>query len=164
MSRRRWWILAVVSLASLMVMLDLTIVNVALPRAQHAMGLSDSGRQWVVTAYSLAFGGLLLAGGRIADRVGARRTLLIGVAGFAVASAAGGAATGPAMLISARAAQGAFAALLSPPTLSLLAVTFTEPAERAKAFGLFSAILGGGGAVGLITGGLLTSALDWRWC
>jgi EmrB/QacA subfamily drug resistance transporter len=164
MNRRRWWILAVVSLASLMVMLDLTIVNVALPRAQHAMGLSDSGRQWVVTAYSLAFGGLLLAGGRIADRVGARRTLLIGVAGFAVASAVGGAATGPAMLISGRAAQGAFAALLSPPTLSLLAVTFTEPAERAKAFGLFSAILGGGGAVGLIAGGLLTSAFDWRWC
>ena len=153
-----------VSVAQLMVALDATVINIALPTAQHALHLSTSERQWVVTAYTLAFGGLLLLGGRIADTLGRRRAFLAGLAGFAAASAAGGAAPSFGALLAARAAQGAFAALLAPTALSLLAVTFTQARERAKAFAMFGAIAGMGGALGLLLGGFLTEYLQWRWC
>jgi EmrB/QacA subfamily drug resistance transporter len=161
---RRWWILGVVGLAQLMVVLDATIVNIALPSAQRALGFSNADRQWVVTAYALAFGGLLLLGGRLSDLVGRRRMLIIGLVGFAAASALGGAATSFAMLVIGRGAQGAFGALLAPAALSTLTVTFTDPAERGRAFGVYGAIAGAGGAVGLLLGGLLTEYLSWRWC
>src|SRR3984893_14821102 len=161
---RRWWILGVVGLAQLMVVLDATIVNIALPSAQRALGFSNADRQWLVTAYSLAFGGLLLLGGRLSDLVGRRRMLIIGMIGFACASALGGAAQNFSMLLIARAIQGAFGALLAPAALSTLTVTFTNPAERGKAFGIFGAIAGAGGAVGLLLGGVLTEYLSWRWC
>src|SRR6201997_499660 len=163
-SARRWWILAVVGLAQLMVVLDATIVNIALPSAQHDLGFSNTDRQWVVPAYSLAFGGLLLLGGRLSDLVGRRRMLIIGLIGFAAASALGGAATSFAMLVTGRGAQGAFGALLAPAALSTLTVTFTNPAERGRAFGVYGAIAGAGGAVGLLLGGVLTEYLSWRWC
>ncbi|MEU1514767.1 MFS transporter [Streptomyces sp. NPDC005811] len=159
----RWWILAVIGLAQLMVVLDGTIVNIALPSAQRDLGFSDGDRQWVVTAYALAFGSLLLLGGRIADLFGRKTTFLVGLVGFAGASALGGAANGFEMLIVARAVQGLFGALLAPAALSLLTTTFTDARERAKAFGVYGAIAGAGGAVGLLLGGLLTEHLDWRW-
>jgi EmrB/QacA subfamily drug resistance transporter len=147
-----------------MVVLDLTVVNIALPKAQLDLGFSNDDRQWVVTAYALAFGGLLLLGGRLADRFGRKRTFIIGMLGFAIASAIGGAAQDFLMLAGARALQGIFAALLAPSTLSLLTTTFSRPEERGKAFGIFSAIAGSGSAVGLLLGGVLTTYLDWRWC
>jgi EmrB/QacA subfamily drug resistance transporter len=159
----RWKALVFISLAQLMVVLDSTIVNIALPSAQHDLGISDANKQWVITAYALAFGGLLLFGGRIADLWGRKRAFVVGLTGFALASAIGGAAANEAMLLGSRAAQGAFGALLAPSALSLLAVTFTEAKERAKAFGIFGAIAGGGGAVGLLLGGVLTEYLNWRW-
>ncbi|MGW1563014.1 MFS transporter [Streptomyces sp. NPDC002144] len=161
--RHRWWILAVIGVAQLMVVLDATIVNIALPSAQKDLGFSDGDRQWVVTAYALAFGSLLLLGGRIADLFGRKMTFLVGLVGFAGASALGGAATGFDMLIVARAAQGLFGALLAPAALSLLTTTFTDAKERAKAFGVYGAIAGAGGAIGLLLGGVLTEYLDWRW-
>jgi EmrB/QacA subfamily drug resistance transporter len=161
---QRWWILGVVGLAQLMVVLDATVVTIALPSAQHDLGFSNADRQWVVTAYSLAFGGLLLLGGRLSDLVGRRRMLIIGLVGFAAASALGGAATGFTMLVIGRGLQGAFGAMLAPAALSTLTVTFTDPAERGKAFGVYGAIAGAGGAVGLLLGGLLTEYLSWRWC
>src|SRR5712672_728055 len=160
---RRWWILGVVGLAQLMVVLDATIVNIALPSAQRALGFSNADRQWVVTAYALAFGGLLLLGGRLSDLVGRRTMLIIGLVGFAAASAVGGAATSFAVLVIGRGAQGAFGAMLAPAALSTLTVTFTDPAERGKAFGVYGAIAGAGGAVGLLLGGVLTEYLSWRW-
>lgn len=160
---RRWKALAFIALAQLMVVLDATIVNIALPSAQADLGISDGNRQWVITAYALAFGSLLLFGGRVADLWGRRRTFIVGLAGFALASALGGAAANTGMLLGARALQGVFGALLAPAALSLLAVTFTEAKERAKAFGIFGAIAGGGGAIGLILGGLLTEYMNWRW-
>jgi EmrB/QacA subfamily drug resistance transporter len=160
----RWWALAVIALAQLIVVLDATIVNVALPSAQSDLHLSTGNRQWVITAYTLAFGGLLLLGGRIADLVGRKRTFIIGLVGFAAASALGGAATNSAMLFGARALQGGFGAILAPSALSLLTTTFTNGKERAKAFGIFGAIAGAGGAIGLLLGGVLTQYLDWRWC
>ncbi|GAA0601629.1 MFS transporter [Streptomyces crystallinus] len=159
----RWKALAFIALAQLMVVLDATIVNIALPSAQTDLGISDGNKQWVITAYALAFGGLLLFGGRIADLWGRKRTFVVGLLGFAAASALGGAATGEAMLLGSRALQGAFGALLAPAALSLLAVMFTDAKERAKAFGIYGAIAGGGGAVGLILGGFLTEYLNWRW-
>ncbi|WP_208647958.1 MFS transporter [Streptomyces tirandamycinicus] len=159
----RWRALVFIALAQLMVVLDATIVNIALPSAQQDLGISDGNRQWVITAYALAFGGLLLFGGRIADLWGRKRAFVVGLVGFAAASALGGAATGEMMLLGSRALQGAFGALLAPAALSLLAVTFTDAKERAKAFGVYGAIAGGGGAVGLILGGVLTEYLDWRW-
>ncbi|MFJ4472840.1 MFS transporter [Streptomyces sp. NPDC089424] len=159
----RWKALVFIALAQLMVVLDATIVNIALPSAQQDLGISDGNRQWVVTAYALAFGGLLLFGGRIADLWGRKRTFVLGLAGFALASALGGAATNEAMMFGSRALQGVFGALLAPAALSLLAVMFTDAKERAKAFGIYGAIAGGGGAVGLILGGFLTEYLDWRW-
>ncbi|MFF3517268.1 MFS transporter [Streptomyces sp. NPDC002573] len=161
--RHRWWILLVISLSMLMGVLDGTIVNIALPSAQHDLGFSDADRQWVVTAYALAFGSLLLLGGRVADLVGQKVTFLVGLAGFAAASMVGGAANGFAMLVIARAVQGLFAALLAPSALSLLMTTFTEPRERAKAFTVAGSVAGAGGAIGLILGGVLTQYLDWRW-
>ncbi|MGW2641252.1 MFS transporter [Streptomyces sp. NPDC001348] len=159
----RWKALVFIALAQLMVVLDATIVNIALPSAQQDLGISDGNRQWVVTAYALAFGGLLLFGGRIADLWGRKRAFVIGLTGFAAASALGGAATNGAMMFGARALQGVFGAMLAPAALSLLAVMFTDAKERAKAFGIYGAIAGGGGAVGLILGGFLTEYLDWRW-
>ncbi|HZD00412.1 MAG TPA: MFS transporter [Actinomycetes bacterium] len=161
---RRWAPLVVVSLAQLMIALDATIVNIALPSAQRALHVSDANRQLVITAYTLAFGGLLLLGGRIADYLGRRRAFLIGLVGFAAASALGGTATNLGMLVAGRALQGVFAAVLAPTALSLLAVTFTEPAERAKAFAVYGGIAGSGGAAGLLLGGALTEYLAWRWC
>ena len=161
---RRWLILGVIGIAQLLVVLDVTIVNIALPSAQQELGFSDDDRQWVITAYALAFGGLLLLGGRIADLFGRKWTFIAGLLGFAGASALGGAAQSFGLLVGARALQGVFAALLAPAALSLLAATFTEPSERGKAFGIFGAIAGAGGAFGLLLGGVLTEALDWRWC
>ncbi|KUO10496.1 MFS transporter [Streptomyces sp. DSM 15324] len=161
---RRWWGLVIIALAQLMVVLDATIVNIALPSAQRDLGISDGNRQWVITAYTLAFGGLLLLGGRIADLVGRKRTFVIGLIGFAGASALGGAAVDPGMLFGARALQGAFAAVLAPSALSLLTTTFTDPKERGKAFGIYGALAGSGAAIGFIVGGVLTEYLDWRWC
>ncbi|MFC9623610.1 MFS transporter [Streptomyces sp. NPDC056930] len=159
----RWRALAFIALAQLMVVLDSTIVNIALPHAQTALGISDANKQWVITAYALAFGGLLLFGGRIADLWGRKRTFVVGLIGFALASALGGVAQNQGMLFGSRALQGVFGALLAPAALSLLAVMFTDAKERAKAFGIYGAIAGGGGAVGLILGGFLTQALNWRW-
>ena len=160
----RWLALVFIALAQLMVALDATIVNIALPSAQSALHASDASRQWVITGYTIAFGGLLLLGGRVADRFGRKRTLLAGLAGFAAASALGGAATNFELLVAARALQGAFAALLTPTALSLLAVTFTEPRERATAFAVYGSIAGSGAAIGLLLGGALTQLLSWRWC
>jgi len=160
----RWWALVVLAMAQLMVVLDATIVNIALPTAQRDLGFTDAGRQWVVTGYALAFGSLLLLGGRLSDSVGRKKMFIIGLVGFALASALGGAAQGIEMLIAARVLQGAFGAALAPAALSLLSTTFTDPAERGKAFGIFGAISGAGGAVGLLLGGVLTEYASWRWC
>jgi EmrB/QacA subfamily drug resistance transporter len=159
----RWWVLAVIALAQLMVVLDVTIVNISLPSAQVALGFNNDGRQWIVTAYSLAFGSLLLLGGRLADLIGRRTTFIVGIIGFAGASALGGAATSFPMLVTARTIQGVFGALLAPTALSLLTTTFTGSKERARAFGVFGAIAGSGAGIGLILGGVLTEYLDWRW-
>lgn len=161
---RRWYALAIIAIAQLMVVLDATIVNIALPSAQRALHISIQNRQWVITAYTLAFGGFLLLGGRIADFAGRKRIFIIGLIGFAAASALGGLAQNEIMLFAARALQGAFGALMAPASLSLLTVTFTEPSERAKAFAVYGAIAGGGAAIGLILGGVLTQYATWRWC
>jgi EmrB/QacA subfamily drug resistance transporter len=161
---RRWIALGVIAIAQLMVVVDATIVNIALPSAQADLGISNADRQWVVTAYTLAFGGLLLLGGRIADYWGRKRTFLVGAAGFALASAVGGLAQDGTMLFAARALQGAFGALLAPASLALLTVLFVEAKERAKAFAVYGAIAGGGSAVGLLLGGVLTEYASWRWC
>src|SRR5215469_16473826 len=151
---RRWLILGTVALAQLMVVLDATVVNIALPSAQRALGFTTVDRQWVVTAYALAFG----------DLIGRKITFLAGALGFAAASAVGGAATSFGMLVAARACQGAFGALLAPAALSILSTTFSDPKERGKAFGVYGAIVGAGGAIGLVLGGILTEYLSWRWC
>ncbi|WP_228498171.1 MFS transporter [Plantibacter sp. VKM Ac-2876] len=162
-SSRRWWTLVTVGLAQLMVVLDATVVNIAMPAAQADLGFSDGDRQWIVTAYSLAFGSLLLLGGRLSDLMGRKRAFIIGLVGFAIASALGGAADSFGTLLAARALQGVFAALLAPTALAMLTTTFTIPKERARAFGVFGAIAGAGGAVGLLLGGFLTEQFDWRW-
>ena len=161
---RRWWVLAVAGLAQLMVVLDATIMNIALPSAQRALVFSNADRQWVVTAYSLAFGGLFLLGGRLSDLLGRRRPFLWAWRLSPAASAVGGAATGFAMLVIARGIQGVFGAMLAPSALSILTTTFVDPPERGKAFGVYGAIAGSGGAVGLLLGGVLTEYLNWRWC
>ena len=163
-SARRWWVLGVVGLAQLMVILDATIVNIALPSAQSALGFTNADRQWVVTAYSLAFGGLLLLGGPLSDLVAPAADADHRLGGLRRGVGAGGAATGFAMLVIGRGLQGAFGAMLAPAALSTLTVTFTDPAERGKAFGVYGAIAGAGGAVGLLLGGVLTEYLSWRWC
>ncbi|SFD98330.1 drug resistance transporter, EmrB/QacA subfamily [Actinacidiphila alni] len=162
-ANHRWWVLSVIALAQLMVVLDATIVNIALPSAQRDLGFSDGNRQWIVTAYSLAFGSLLLLGGRLADLIGRKIVFLTGVVGFAGASALAGAAQNFEVLVTGRALQGLFGALLAPAALSLLNTTFTDAKERAKAFGIYGAIAGAGGGVGLLLGGLLTEHLSWRW-
>ena len=159
----RWWILAVLATAQLMVALDATVVSIALPHAQASLHFSSADRQWIVTAYALAFGSLLLPGGRLADIFGRKRLFLAGAAGFAAASAAGGASQSFAMLVTARAAQGAFAAVLAPAALSLLTTTFSHPDERGKAFGIYGGIATAGASVGLLAGGALTQYLNWRW-
>lgn len=160
----RWRALAVIAIAQLMIILDASIVNLALPSAKAALGISDADQQWIVTGYALAFGGLLLLGGRIADYIGRKRAFIIGLLGFATASALGGIAATQGLLFAARGLQGAFAALLAPAALSLITVTFHEPKERARAFGVYGAIAGGGAAIGLLLGGVLTEYLSWRWC
>ncbi|MDA2986498.1 MAG: DHA2 family efflux MFS transporter permease subunit [Actinomycetota bacterium] len=159
----RWRALIVIAIAQLMVVLDASIVNIALPSIQTDLGMTDANRQWVLTAYTLAFGGLLLLGGRIADFQGRKRMFIVGLIGFAAASFLGGISTTEGMLFAARALQGVFAALLAPAALSLISVTFTESKERARAFGVFGAISGGGAAIGLIAGGILTEYLSWHW-
>ena len=160
---RRWLVLVVVAIAQLMVVLDSTIVNIALPSAQHALGFPNSDRQWVVTAYSLAFGSLLLVGGRLGDMFSRKWVFITGLAGFALASALGGAAVSFGMLVAARALQGAFGAILAPSALGTLVSTFQDPRERGRAFGVFGSVAAGGGAVGLILGGALTQYLSWRY-
>ncbi len=159
---RRWAILAVLAIAQLMVVLDTTVVNVALPSAQKALHFSNTDRQWIVTAYALAFGSMLLLGGKISDLFGRKRTLIAGLSGFAIVSAIGGAAQSFTMLAASRGLQGLFGALLAPSALSLLTTTFTNPAERGKAFGIYGAIAGSGASIGLLLGGALTQLIDWR--
>ncbi len=161
---KRWKALGVIAIAQLMVVLDASIVNLALPSAKRALHISNANQQWVITAYTLAFGGLLLLGGRIADYVGRKKIFIIGLIGFAAASALGGLSPTAGWLFGARALQGAFGALLAPAALSLITVNFVIPKERAKAFGVFGAIAGGGAAIGLLLGGVLTQYFSWRWC
>ena len=161
---RRWWTMSVLALAQLMVLLDATVINIALPRAQMDLHFSAGNRQWIVTAYALSFGSLLLLGGRLSDLWGRRTALYVGLAGFALASALGGAAHSFTMLVTARAIQGVFGALLAPAALAALTVTFQEPKERAKAFAIYGAIGGSGAAIGLLLGGALTQWASWRWC
>jgi EmrB/QacA subfamily drug resistance transporter len=160
----RWWILAVIGVAQLTIFLDTTVVNIALPSAQADLGFSDGDRQWVITAYALAFGSLLLLGGRVVDLIGAKRSLMVSIIGFGVMSVLGGAANGFGMLVTARALQGAFAALVAPAALSFLLTVFKDPKERVKAFGIYGALGSGGLTLGLLLGGALTDWLDWRWC
>ncbi len=159
----RWAVLALLGVAQLMVVLDATIVNIALPSAQHSLHFSTDNRQWIVTAYALSFGSLLLVGGKLGDLFGRKWTLIGGLVGFSIASAIGGLAQSFGMLVAARALQGAFGALLAPSALGLLTVTFQGSPDRAKAFGIFSAIAAGGGSLGLLLGGVLTQAISWRW-
>jgi EmrB/QacA subfamily drug resistance transporter len=160
----RWAVLALLGIAQLMVVLDATIVNIALPSAQRALHFSNDNRQWVITAYALAFGSLLLVGGKLGDLFGRKWTLIGGLAGFAVASAIGGLSQSFGMLVGARALQGAFGAILAPSALGLLTVTFQGSKDRPKAFGIFSAIAAGGASIGLLLGGVLTQVISWRWC
>jgi EmrB/QacA subfamily drug resistance transporter len=162
-AHRRWFGLVVIALSQLMIVVDATIINVALPAMTTTLKISADDRQWVVTVYTLTFGGLLLIGGRVADYLGLRKAFVIGLLGFGIASAFGGAAQNLAMLLSARAAQGLFGALLAPAALALLANTFSDARERAKAFAIFGAVAGGGSAVGLVLGGVLTEYASWRW-
>jgi EmrB/QacA subfamily drug resistance transporter len=161
--RRRWLVLGVVGIAQLMVVLDVTVMNIALPSAQRALHFGTADRQWVVTAYTVAFGSLLLLGGRLADLFGRKVTFLAGLIGFAGVSAIGGASVNFPMLVTARACQGVFGAILIPSALSLLTTTFTEPRERGRAFGIYGAIAAAGSAAGLLLGGALTEYLSWRW-
>jgi EmrB/QacA subfamily drug resistance transporter len=161
--RQRWVALAFISIAQLMVIFDASIMNIALPQAQLDLAFSDADRQWVITAYSLAFGALLLLGGRVSDQWGRRRSFIIGLIGFSIASVLGGVAANIEMLLVARVLQGVFAALLAPAAMSLLSVTFPAGRERATAFGVFSAVAGAGGAIGLLLGGVLTEFASWRW-
>jgi EmrB/QacA subfamily drug resistance transporter len=162
-SDHRWLILGIVAIAQLMVVLDATVVNIALPSAQHALGFPNGDRQWVVTAYALAFGSLLLLGGRIGDMFSRKWVFVTGLVGFSVSSALGGAATSFGMLVTARTLQGVFGAILAPAALGTLVSTFTDPRERGRAFGVFGSVAGGGGGIGLILGGVLTQYLSWRW-
>ena len=163
-AERRWLVLVVAAVAQLMLVLDGTIVNIALPSAQQDLGFSDSQRQWVVTAYALSFGSLLLVGGRLGDMFSRKWVFLIGLVGFAIASAIGGAAGSFAVLVTARALQGAFGAVMAPAALSTLVSTFTDPRERGRAFGVFGSVASGGSAIGLVLGGVLTQYFSWRWC
>ena len=160
---RRWAILAFLGLAQLMVVLDATVVNIAMPTIQHALHFSNAERQWIITAYSLAFGSLLFLGGRLSDVLGRKATLIIGLIGFAVASAIGGSSTSFMMLAIARAVQGAFGAVLAPAALAMLSTIFVDAKERATAFSVYGAIASSGAALGLLLGGFLTQYASWRW-
>ena len=160
----RWRTLLVVAISQLMIVLDSSIMNIAIPSAKVELGISDANQQWVITAYTLAFGSLLLLGGRIGDFMGRKKIFIIGLIGFAAASALGGIASNQGLLFASRALQGVFGALLAPAALAIISVTFTVPKERAKAFGVIGAISGGGAAIGLILGGTLTEYFSWRWC
>ena len=163
-AERRWLVLVVAAVAQLMLVLDGTIVNIALPSAQQALGFSNGDRQWVVTAYALSFGSLLLVGGRLGDMFSRKWVFITGLVGFAIASAIGGAAGSFVVLVTARALQGAFGAVMAPAALGTLVSTFTDPRERGRAFGVFGSVAAGGSAIGLILGGVLTQYLSWRWC
>src|SRR6266436_9834818 len=163
-AERRWLVLVVAAVAQLMVVLDATIVNIALPSAQQALGFSNGDRQWVVTAYALSFGSPLLVGGRLGDIFSRKWVFITSLVGFAIASAIGGAAGSFVVLVTARALQGAFGAILAPAALGALVSTFTDPRERGRAFGVFGSVPAGGSAIGLILGGVLTEYLSWRWC
>src|SRR5438874_2197073 len=163
-AERRWLVLVVAAVAQLMLVLDGTIVNIALPSAQQALGFSNGDRQWLVSAYALAFGSLLLVGGRLGDMFSRKWVFITGLVGFALASAVGGAAGSFAVLVTARALQGAFGAVLAPAALGTLVSTFTDPRERGSAFGVFGSVAAGGSAIGLVLGGVLTEYLSWRWC
>ena len=156
--------LALLGVAQLMVVLDSTIVNIALPSAQADLGFSTGHRQWIITAYALAFGSLLLVGGKLGDLFGRKWTFIGGLIGFSVASVLGGLAPSFGVLVAARTLQGVFGALLAPSALSLLTVTFADSPDRPKAFGIFAAVATAGASVGLLLGGLLTDVLSWRWC
>ncbi|WP_406312659.1 MFS transporter [Streptosporangium sp. NBC_01639] len=160
---RRWRALGAIAVGQFMIAVDATIMNISLPSAQRALHLSDSGAQWVITVFALCYGGLLLLGGRLSDLIGRRNCLLIGLAGFAAASILGGAAVNPAMLLLSRALQGVFGALFTPSALALLGTTFTTPAERGKAFGIYGTVMGSSSGIGLMLGGVLTDTLGWRW-
>jgi len=159
----RWAVLALLGVAQLMVVLDVTIVNIALPSAQRALQFSTGDRQWIITGYALTFGSLLLLGGKLGDLFGRKWTFIAGLLGFAGASALGGLAPSFGVLVAARALQGSFGALLAPSALSLLTITFQDSPDRPKAFGIFSAIAASGTSIGLLLGGLLTDSLSWRW-
>jgi EmrB/QacA subfamily drug resistance transporter len=162
-ARRRWWALAVLALVQFMILMDITVVNVALPSIQHALVFSATGLAWVVNGYTLTAGGLLLLGGRLADLFSRRRQFVIGVVLFAAASLAAGLARNPAMLVSARFAQGAGEAIASPAALSLLALLFTDRAERTRALTIWGALAGLGGTIGVVLSGVITDLLSWRW-
>ncbi|MFE4015986.1 MFS transporter [Streptomyces sp. NPDC059101] len=161
---RRWWALCVLGLAQLMILLDSTIVSVAMPSLQTELGMAGGDRPWVVTSYTVAFGGLLLLAGRIADHAGRTRVFVSGLVGFAVASAAAGAAPTAQALFAARAVQGTFAALLAASALALVATSFPDPAERRRAIAVFGALGGAGASLGVVLGGVLTQGFGWRWC
>lgn len=161
--KRRWLAVVFVSTAQLIVIANAAILNVALPSVQADLHISDDTRQWVLTSYTLVFGGLLLLGGRLGDLLGRKRIFLIGLIGFALASALGGLAPTTWVLLTARALQGVFGALLAPAILALISLTFPSGRERAKAFGVFAAVATAGSAVGLLLGGVLTEYLNWRW-
>ncbi len=163
LSSTRWAVLAICAVAQFMVVLDVSIVNVALPQMRHDLGLTITSQQWVVNAYTLTFAGFLMLGGRAGDLFGRRRVFLAGLALFTAASLVGGLAQTGAWLIAARAAQGLGGAVLAPTSLSLLTSTFTDPSERRRAMGVWSATASSGAAAGVLAGGILTDLLDWRW-
>lgn len=156
-------VLTTVAIAQLMVLLDVSVVNVAPPSMRTALDFDDAGLSWVVNAYTLTFGGLLLLGGRAADRFGRRPLLFIGLALFGVTSLLGGLALEPGQLIAARAAQGVGAALIAPAALAVLTTSFPSGPQRARALGVYSAVTAGGAAIGVVVGGLLTEYINWRW-
>src|SRR3954463_4275235 len=162
-TRQRWLALYVLTLGSLMIVLDATIVNVALPSIRQDLGFTETSLAWVVNAYLLTFGGFLLLGGRLGDLYGQRRLFLAGIGLFTVASLACGLSTSQELLITSRAVQGLGGAVASAVSLSLTMNLFTEPAERAKAMGIFGFVASGGGSIGVLLGGVLTDVLDWHW-
>src|SRR5919199_1057871 len=162
-TRTRWLALIVLCLGSLMIVLDATIVNVALPSIRADLGFSETSLAWVVNAYLLTYGGFLLLGGRLGDLFGHRRLFLAGITLFTLASLACGLASSQGVLVGARAVQGIGGAVASAVSLSLMMTLFTEPAERAKAMGVFGFVASGGGSIGVLLGGILTDSLDWHW-
>src|SRR5881396_2494750 len=161
--RNRWFALYVLCLGSLMIVLDVTVVNVALPSIRQDLGFSETSLAWVVNAYLLTYGGFLLLGGRLGDLFGQRRLFLSGITLFTLASLVCGLASSQGFLVTARAVQGLGGAVSSAVALSLMMTLFTEPGERAKAMGIFGFVASGGGSIGVLLGGILTDRLDWHW-